>query len=114
MLSRRISPIRLPFISDANKSPTAKAAAKTTRPIRRLVRPTRNNSRRRCRKHARAGGRTRELRRAEWRPHPADLQGGPDRPQALAACQRHVLCPTDNEFLGFRVPVFIAEWRGVN
>jgi hypothetical protein len=40
MLSRRISPIRLPFISDANKSPTAKAAAKTTRPIRRLVRPT--------------------------------------------------------------------------
>ena len=47
-LSRKISPIRLPFIKAARKSPTAMAAAKASRPITRLVRPTRNNSRRRC------------------------------------------------------------------
>src|SRR6202140_472440 len=46
-LSRTISPIRLPFIKPARKSPKAIADAKAARPIRRLVRPTRNKSRRR-------------------------------------------------------------------
>jgi len=44
-LSRMISPIRLPFIKAARKSPNAIADVKATRPITRLVRPTRNNSR---------------------------------------------------------------------
>ena len=48
-LSRRISPMRLPFISDARKSPSAMAAARVIRPMTRLVRPTRNNSRSRRR-----------------------------------------------------------------
>jgi len=48
-LSRMIAPIRLPFIKAARKSPKAIADAKATRPITRLVRPTRNNSRSRRR-----------------------------------------------------------------
>ena len=45
-LSRMISPMRLVFIRVARKSPNAMAAANTVRPIRRLVRPRWNNSRR--------------------------------------------------------------------
>src|SRR6202023_4147153 len=48
-LSRAISPIRLPFIKAARKSPNAIADAKATRPITRLARPTRTNSRTRRR-----------------------------------------------------------------
>jgi len=44
-LSRTISPIRLPFIKAARKSPNAIRDATATRPITRLVRPTRSNSR---------------------------------------------------------------------
>src|SRR6266446_8041419 len=43
--SRTISPIRLPFIKAARKSPSAIADAKATGQITRLVRPTVNNSR---------------------------------------------------------------------
>ena len=39
-LSRTISPIRLPFIKAARKSPNAIADANATSPITRLVRPT--------------------------------------------------------------------------
>ena len=38
-LSRTISPIRLPLIKPAKKSPKAIADARATRPITRLVRP---------------------------------------------------------------------------
>src|ERR1700675_3906659 len=48
-LSRTISPRRLPFIKAARKSPKAIADATAMRPIARLVRPKRNNSRRRRR-----------------------------------------------------------------
>ena len=113
-LSRRISPMRLVFMSVARKSPKAMAAANTVRPIRRLVLPRRSSSRR-------AAGKL--LHVAERLVDRVAQNGCLVRQTSLAIkidhqskskIARQVLGPTDSELLSFSVQVLIAKGRRID